>query len=103
MSCQVVWQNPSCNNHALSNGQFLARLLLAGNATEKMVMSAYELNNFIFILARVPQIWSNYKVSAHGAVSHLEKEILQILASLIRHESRRHLCLLAQYSWRDAS
>lgn len=28
-----------------------------------MVMSAYELNIFIFILARVPQIWSNYKAS----------------------------------------
>lgn len=41
----------------------LAFLLPAGNATEKMVMSAYELNNFIFILARVPQIWSNFKVT----------------------------------------
>lgn len=39
-------------------------LFPAGSATEKMVMSAYELNNFIFILARVPQIWSNYKASS---------------------------------------
>lgn len=41
-----------------------ACLLPTGNATEKMVMSAYELNNFIFILARVPQIWSNFKVTS---------------------------------------
>ena len=57
----------------LSNGQFLSCLLPAGNATEKMVMSAYELNNFIFILARVPQIRSNYKVTNSWqsfAVSH---------------------------------
>jgi len=31
-----------------------------------MVMSAYELNNFIFMAARLPQILSNYKVRAHN-------------------------------------
>ena len=36
--------------------------LHAGNATPKMVMSAYELNNFIFMAARIPQIIANYKV-----------------------------------------
>ncbi|KAL3159542.1 hypothetical protein ABBQ38_009958 [Trebouxia sp. C0009 RCD-2024] len=43
--------------------------VLSGSATEKMVMSAYELNNFIFILARVPQIWSNYKAKDTGQLS----------------------------------
>lgn len=47
-----------------TKAQFVACLLPAGNATEKVVMSAYELNNLIFILARVPQIRSNYKVAS---------------------------------------
>lgn len=48
--------------HVLCSIRCQGQALNAGNATEKMVMSAYELNNFIFILARVPQIWSNFKV-----------------------------------------
>ena len=36
-----------------------------------MIMSAYELNNFIFMAARLPQILSNYKVLAHKRSAHL--------------------------------
>lgn len=36
-------------------------------------MSAYELNNFIFMAARLPQILSNYKVFAHNSGAHLHQ------------------------------
>ncbi|KAL0053032.1 hypothetical protein WJX82_011698 [Trebouxia sp. C0006] len=43
--------------------------VLSGNATEKMIMSAYELNNFIFMAARLPQILVNYKAKNTGQLS----------------------------------
>ena len=49
ISVYSVAYNVMCSDHA-------------GNATEKMIMSAYELNNFIFMAAKLPQIMSNYKV-----------------------------------------
>jgi len=34
-----------------------------------MIMSAYELNNFIFLAARIPQIISNYRAKSTGQLS----------------------------------
>ncbi len=46
-----------------------------------MIMSAYELNNFIFMAARLPQILSNYKVFAHNSGAHLCQAALTWLPS----------------------
>ena len=50
-----------------------------------MIMSAYELNNFIFMAARLPQILSNYKVSAHTTVVHISVKLLYLGSQHYQH------------------
>lgn len=44
-------------------------LLLAGHVSKELITTLYDANNFVFLFARVPQIYQNFKNRSTGQLS----------------------------------